>query len=134
MAAQKRKRRAPETRIGTASQLHASSCRETRDAVCWHTVAEVITQSAITIGVVARKIEEVDTGEDDEEAAKEGDGVYGGSGVETAEEEEGSDECARRERDIVKRVDAVFFVSKSPIILAWDSYMLVENWLSALLK
>jgi hypothetical protein len=38
-----------------------------------------------TIGVVARKVEEVDTGEDDEETAEQGDCVYGGGGVEALE-------------------------------------------------
>ena len=43
------------------------------------------------VGVFAREVEEVDAGEDREEAAKEGDGVNGVGGVEAAEEDEGGD-------------------------------------------
>lgn len=45
----------------------------------------------MAVGVFAREVEEVDAGEDCEEAAEEGDGVYGVGGVEAAEEDEGGD-------------------------------------------
>ena len=60
------------------------------------------------IRIFSRKIEEVDAGEDDEEAAKEGDCVHGIGRVEAAEEDEGGAEGEGRERDVVKRVDASF--------------------------
>jgi hypothetical protein len=58
------------------------------------------------VGVFSREIEEVDAGKDDEEAAEQGDGVYGGGGVEALEEEAGGDEGAGGEGDVVEGVDA----------------------------
>jgi hypothetical protein len=63
---------------------------------------------SVAVGVVAREVEKVYAGKDDEEAAEEGDCIYGGCGVEALEQKEGCDECACGECDIVKRVDAVW--------------------------
>lgn len=61
---------------------------------------------SVAVGVVAREVEEVYAGEDDEEAAEQGDGVDGGGGVEALEEEAGGDKGAGGEGDVVEGVDA----------------------------
>jgi hypothetical protein len=62
---------------------------------------------SVAVGVVAREVEEVYTGEDDEETTKERNRVYGGRSVKALEEEEGCDECAGGEGYVVKWVDTV---------------------------
>jgi len=56
-------------------------------------------------GVFAREVEEVDAGEDDEEAAEQGDGVDCVGGVEALEEDEGGAEGAGCEGYVVEGVD-----------------------------
>jgi hypothetical protein len=62
---------------------------------------------AVAVWVFAAEVEEVDAGEDDEEAAEEGEGVDGGGGVEAAEEDEGGDEGEGCEGYVVEGVDAM---------------------------
>jgi hypothetical protein len=57
------------------------------------------------VRVVARKIKEIDAGEDNEESAEEGDSVYSRGRVETLEEEEGGYEGAGCERYVVEGVN-----------------------------
>lgn len=61
----------------------------------------------VAVGVFAAEVEQVDAGEDDEEAAEEGYCVYGGGGVETLEEETRCDERAGGEAYVIEGVDAV---------------------------
>lgn len=110
---------APEAGIRAAARLHTAARGEARDAIGRGSVAEVVSERARTVGVVAREVEEVDAREDDEEAAQERDCVDGRGGVEAAEEEERCNEGAGCERHVVKRVHAVF-VS----ILEWKSLAL----------
>lgn len=58
---------------------------------------------AVRIG--AGEVQQVDAREDDEEAAEEGDCVYGRGCVEAAEEEEGGDESEGCEGYVVEGVD-----------------------------
>ena len=61
------------------------------------------------IGIIAREIEEIDAGKDDEEAAKERYGVYSRGSVEALEEEEGGYEGAGCECYVVERIDTVSY-------------------------
>lgn len=67
----------------------------------------------VTFGVFAREVEEVNAGEDCEETAQKRDGVDGVASVEASEEDEGCDEGAGGEGDVVQRVDTGK-VSKGP--------------------
>lgn len=59
-----------------------------------------------SVWIVAREVEKIDSGKDDEETAEQGDGVYGGRGVEALEEKERCDQCACRKCYVVKWVNA----------------------------
>jgi hypothetical protein len=59
------------------------------------------------VWVAAGDVEEVDTGEDYEEAGEEREGVYGVGGVEAAVEDEGGAEGGGCEGYVVEGVDAV---------------------------
>lgn len=96
-----------EIRLLTAPGLHATPCGEAGDAVRGDAVAEVVAEAGSTVGVFAREVEQVDTREDNEKAAEEGDCVYGGGGVEALEKEAGGNEGAGCEGYIVEGVDAV---------------------------
>lgn len=61
---------------------------------------------SVPMGVTPGKIEEVDAGESDKEAAEEGQGVGDVGGVEALEEDERSTQCCRGEANVVKGVDA----------------------------
>ena len=67
----------------------------------------------VSFGIFAREVEEVDTGEDCEETAQERDRIDSVAGVEASEEDEGCDEGAGGEGDVVQRVDTGK-VSKGP--------------------
>ena len=57
------------------------------------------------VGIFAREVEEVDACEDDEEAAEEGNGIYGVGRVEALEKDEGCAEREGRECDVVEWID-----------------------------
>jgi hypothetical protein len=78
-------------RFAATSTLHGAAGREAGNGVGGRAVGEGRAEVAVAVGVVAREVEEVDAGEDDEEAAEKGDCVYGRGGVEALEEEEGGD-------------------------------------------
>jgi len=59
------------------------------------------------VWVAARDVEEVDAGEDYEEAGEEGEGVDGVGGVEAAVEDEGGAEGGGCEGYVVEGIDAV---------------------------
>ena len=84
--------------------MHAATGREAADSVAGDAVGHCVAECVCAIGVFARKVEEVDAGEDDEEAAKERDGVYGGGGVEALEQEARSDEGKGGECYVVEGV------------------------------
>ena len=107
MSTQKRQSRAAVVGLFTSSQLHAPSRWKARYAIRRHTITEVVTKSTTAVGIVARKVEQVNAGEDYEEAAEEGDCVDGRRSVETAEEEERGDECAGCEGDVIERVNTI---------------------------
>lgn len=86
--------------------LHAAPCGEAADSVARNAVAQRVAERVRAVGVIAREVEEVHAGEDDEEAAEERDGVYGGGGVEALEEEAGGDEGKGREGYVVEGIDA----------------------------
>lgn len=66
------------------SCLHAASRLDARDEVGRNAVFGCSAEHLAAVGVGAREVEQVYTGEDDEEAAEEGDGVDGVGGVESA--------------------------------------------------
>jgi hypothetical protein len=80
-----------------------------------------------TFRIFARKIEKVDTGEDGKEATKEGNGVDGVARVEALEEDEGGDESAGGESDIVQGVDTRWVSGSSWEKAMRRAYMLVLN-------
>lgn len=67
------------------------------------------------VRVFTGEVEEVDAGENCQEAAEEGDGVDGVGGVEAAEEDEGGAEGAGCEGYVVEGVDSGVLVSKSQL-------------------
>ena len=122
-----------EVQFLAAPGLHAAARGEAGHGVRGDAVGRCVARVVDAVGVFAREVEEVDAGEDDEEAAEQGDGVDGGGGVEALEEEAGGDEGAGGEGDVVEGVDAGGrLVLNSSGLKA--TYMLVENWLRALLK
>ena len=90
----------------TASRLHAAPGREAADGIAGDAVGERVAEGVAAVGIVAGQVEQVDAGEDDEEAAEEGDCVYGGGGVEALEQKAGCDEREGREGYVVEGVDA----------------------------
>jgi hypothetical protein len=85
-------------------------------------------ERSVAVGIVAREIEEVDTGEDDEESAEQRDCVYSRCGVEALEKQERRDEGTSREAYIVEGIHTinVSFVALKDNEGA-DAYMFVEN-------
>lgn len=83
------------------------ACGKSRNAVGRNSVAEAVAECAATVGVFARKVEEVYAREDDEESAEEGNCVDGVCGIEAAEEKEGRDEGAGGEGNVVEGIDTV---------------------------
>lgn len=66
-----------EVEFLAAAQLHAAAGGEAADGVAGNAVGHCVAMGAGAVGVFAREVEEVYAGEDDEEAAEEGDGVDG---------------------------------------------------------
>jgi hypothetical protein len=97
--------RSPKSRLLASPQLHTPSCWESRDTIAGRRVREVVAEVVSAVRIVARKIKEIDAGEDDEETAKEGDGVYSRRRVEALEEEERGYEGAGCERYVVEGVN-----------------------------
>lgn len=95
-----------EVELLAAAGLHAATRGEAGHGVRGDAVGVRVARVVDAVGVFAREVEEVDAGEDDEEAAEQGDGVDGGGGVEALEEEAGGDEGACGEGDVVEGVDA----------------------------
>lgn len=95
-----------EVEFLAAAGLHAAARGEAGHGVRGDAIGVCVARVVDTVGVFPREVEEVDAGEDDEEAAEQGDGVNGGGGVEALEEEAGGDEGAGGEGDVVEGVDA----------------------------
>jgi hypothetical protein len=62
---------------------------------------------SVAVRIVAREVEEVDAGEDDEETAEKRDCVDGGCGVEALEQKERCNEGASGKCYVVEGVDAI---------------------------
>lgn len=110
---------APVALVAAASALHAQARLQARqpvrgDAVDLAVAATRLVAGAVAladaelfaVGVLARQIEQVDAGEDGQEAAEEGDRVACVDGVEALEEDEGGDEGEGGEGYVVEGVDA----------------------------
>ena len=100
--------------IHAAAELHTSPCQGSRHRIGRNTFVRISAQYFAAIWIAAGKVEKVDSCEDDEESAKERDGVDSVCRVEAFEEDEGSDEDGSGEGDIVEGVDSNGLVS-SPI-------------------
>ncbi len=89
--------------ILASAPLHASPCLEARESVCGYAIlfGSFAIQQSVAVRITARKVEEVDAGEDDEEAAEEGESVDSVGSIKAAEEDEGRAECSCGESDIV---------------------------------
>jgi hypothetical protein len=132
--------------VAASSRLHAHACAEAGHAVYRDALHALVLSAGIggvadaevcAVGVFAGEVEEVDAGEDDEEAANEGDGVDGVCRVEAAEEDEGGDEGESRKCDIVEWVDAAplsVFLPDPAAYMVLQTHIFVSNWLNALLK
>lgn len=122
---------------GASARLHGSSSLEAGDSVCWDSVlVQLGVDHVVSIGIVSRQIEQVDSGEDNQESAQQGNGVNGIGSVESLEENKRSAERGGRKGDIVEGIDAV-----ERSLLAGvggnrvsSAYMEVENEFKALLK
>jgi hypothetical protein len=100
----------PSLSVRATTRLHGMARQGSREGIGWDTV-EVEAAAvagylhvAVALGVFAREVEEVDAGEDDEEAAEKGDCVYGVAGVEALEENKRCDEGAGGKGDVVQRI------------------------------
>lgn len=97
--------------FGAAASLHGATGEGTRHGIGGDAVQIKATAVSIQLhvivafGIFAREVEEVDTGEDCEETAQERDRINSVAGVEASEEDEGCDEGAGGEGDVVQRVD-----------------------------
>ena len=97
--------------VGRTAGLHTAPGAHARDGVGGDAVVvefgDLLGGEQPPLGIFAGEIEQVDAGEDDEEAGKEGNSVDGGGGVEAAEEDEAGEESEGCECDVVQRVYAV---------------------------
>ena len=97
--------------FGTAASLHGATGEGTRHGISGDAVQIKATAVSVQLHVVvafrifAREVEEVNTGEDCEEAAQKRNGVDCVAGIESLEEDKGGDESACGEGDVVQRVD-----------------------------
>lgn len=104
---------AARSSVGFAASacLHGATGKGRSESIGWNTihVVALITTAhhATAVGVFAREVEKVYTGESDEESAQKGNGVDRVGRVETLEKDERCDERKRRESDIVEGVDAM---------------------------
>jgi hypothetical protein len=100
--------------VAAASRLHGEAGLETGEAVRGNSINMLVLAAFVTladaeviaVGVFAGEVQEVDAGEDGEEAAEERDCVYGVGCIEAAEEDEGGDEGTGGECYVVERVYA----------------------------
>lgn len=93
-------------RVSAAASLHTATGLEAGNHVGrGGVVARARAGELLAVGVASREVEKVDTGENDEEAAEQRNGVDGIGSVESTEQDEGGAECGGRKGDIVKRVD-----------------------------
>lgn len=123
----------------TPTGLHAHTRLDLGDHVRAHGIVAASPRDHLeTIWIAARQVQEVDPREGDEEAAEEGECVDGVGGVETAVEYERGTEGCGREGDVVEGVDAARVISSLDTVnvqyIGKETYMLVGNWLNALLK
>jgi hypothetical protein len=104
--------------IAAPSALHAQTSLQTCEAVCRDAVDFAIVATSgiavphvdselFAVGIFARKVQQVDTGEDCEESAEQRDGVACVDSVEALEEDERSDEGECGECNVVERVYTV---------------------------
>lgn len=94
-------------------------------------------QGAGAVRIGTAEVQQVDAREGDEEATKEGQNVDDVGCVEAPEEDERGHDGGRGECDVVERVDARLGQQEDPEVNgqhSGETYMLVGNWLSALLK
>ena len=75
------------------------------------------------IWVLLGKVQEEDTGEDDEESAEKRDCVYGVGGVEAFEKNEGCQEDGSGERDVVYRTHTAKCQQGKPILILLRAYL-----------
>lgn len=79
-------RRAATVRLVTSTGLHRATGLEARNAIRRHSfVVQLAVEQMSPVGVMSRKIQEVDTGEDNQESAQKGDGVDSIGGVKAFE-------------------------------------------------
>lgn len=93
-------------RVEGATSLHGAAGERGGHGVGGDAVGVGEQHVGAALGVLAGQVEEVDAGEDDQEAAEETDGVDGVGGVEAAEEDEGGEEGEGREGYVVEGVYA----------------------------
>lgn len=93
--------------------MHTSARRKSRYAIGRWCVRESASQRVPSVRVIAGEIQEVHAGEDDEEAAKQRDGVNGGRGVKTLEKKERGNKRAGSECDIIERIHAIGLLAAS---------------------
>jgi len=93
------------TRVYATSQLHAEPRLYTSNAVSGNSIFVLVSKKPISVGVIPRKVEEVDTREYDKKAAQQRYSVDGIGGVKPLKEDKRSTQCARREGNVIKGVD-----------------------------
>jgi len=94
---------ASSMRIEASAPLHTSSCLKAGKSICRYAIFfwGLPVEQSMTVGIAAGEIEQVDAGEDNQEAAEEGEGVHRVGGIEAAEEDERRTECSSGKRDVV---------------------------------
>ena len=88
-----------------AAGLHADAGLDAGDHVGAHSIGASTAAQASTIRIGARKVEQIDTSECNEEAANQRQGVNRIGRVEAAKEDERGTQSSRRKGDVVERVD-----------------------------
>lgn len=96
--------------VAASSGLHGSSGQGSGHGVGRYAVnvvhaVVVELHVGVALWILARNVQEVDSGEDGEEAAKERDGVYSVAGIEAPEEDKGRDKGESGKSHVVERVD-----------------------------
>lgn len=76
------------TSVHTPPELHADPCLQTRDPVCRHGVFKLVRKKSVSVGIVPRKIEQVNARKYDKKATEKRNGIDRIGGVESLKQNE----------------------------------------------
>lgn len=96
--------RTPESTFCASSRLHTPAGGEAGYAIGRRCIGKPASQRVLSVRIFAREVQKIDTGEDDEKATKQRNGVDGRRGVEALEKETRRYEGASGESDVIQGV------------------------------